>query len=209
MADFDFAPQPPHQSDDKREAGGFDQPPPASKAGPATQPKSPAAQPGLPGSGKKSGFAGLLSHPALAAAGGSPLSGLTAMSTLMGMARHSNPHIDQINSPTGLLGMMNGLAGMKSPAPGSEDHNFSLDASKNGAGGGGVAGLKTAIGNVGGPLQAVSQKDATHQAMKALGGLTRGAHSHLGSMISAAGTQANRHMHWLSQGARDLYKLHK
>jgi hypothetical protein len=196
MAEFDFAPRPPKQSeqDDQRSPFGD---PAASQAG------SQAGKPGL-SAGQPAARKPARRSPAETEG---MLAGLMSMATTMGMARFTNAHVDQINSPTGLLGIVRSAFSAKHDP--SDAHNFNLDISRHGAPGGGIGGMATGIGMVGGPLQSMAKRESTTAAMKAIGGLARSAGGGLGATLGAAGHDARHHMHWLDKGVKALYKVER
>jgi len=135
------------------------------------------------------------------------LAGLVSMATTMGMARFTNAHVDPISSPTGLLGLVRSAFSAKHEP--SDDHKFNLDLSRHGSPGGGIGGMATGIGMIGGPLQSLAKRESTNAAMKAIGGMARGAGGGLGAVLGGAGNEARHHMHWLDKGVKTLYKVER
>ena len=132
MAEFDFAPRPPKQTDQVEDRSPFGSADPTAaskpdKAGPAPGPMGGASL------GKPAGSKTAASRNPGEAAG--MLSGLISMATTMGMARFTNPHVDQVNSPTGLMGLVKSAFSAKHEA--ADDHKFNLDLSRHGVPGGG------------------------------------------------------------------------
>ena len=144
MAEFDFAPRPPKQSDQADKPSPFGD---ASANQAGSQAAKPGASTGQPGARK----------PARRSPGETEgmLAGLMSMATTMGMARFTNAHIDPIGSPTGLLGLVRSAFSAKHEP--SEGHNFNLDLSRHGSPGGGIGGMATGIGQIGGPPQSLAQ----------------------------------------------------
>lgn len=193
MADFDFAPRPPKQSDQADKPSPFGDPS-ANQAG--SQAASSAAKPGA-------------RKPARRSPGETEgmLAGLMSMATTMGMARFTNAHVDPISSPTGLLGLVRSAFNAKHEP--SDGHSFNLDLSRHGSPGGGIGGMATGIGMIGGPLQSMAKRESTSAAMKAIGGMARGAGGGLGAVLGGAGNEARHHMHWLDKGVKTLYKVER
>jgi hypothetical protein len=200
MAEFDFAPRPPKQTDQFGAPSPFGSANPAQSKpvddGPAT------ARPGAASTERNNLRSNARRNPSEASG---MLSGLMSMATTMGMARHTNGHIDPISSPTGLLGLLRGGPGAKHEQ--ADDHMFNLDLSKHGSPGGGLGGMSTGIGKIGGPVQAVAKHEATSAAMRAIGGLSKQNGGGLGARMSAAGGQARSHMHWLDESVKHIYKV--
>ena len=199
MADFDFAPRPPKSSDQ-------DEPSPFAAGDPAQNKKPDLAGPA--GAARPSAFS---RTEARNTARRSPadsqgmLGGLMSMVTTMALARHTNGHIDPISSPTGIMGMLKSSFGSKHDQP--DDHSFELDLSRHGTAGGGLGGMSTGIGQVGGPVQNKSKLDANKSAMKAIGTMARGTGGGLGAVLGHGGAAARKQMHWLDQGVKNLYKV--
>ncbi|HRI53209.1 MAG TPA: hypothetical protein PLW65_23815 [Pseudomonadota bacterium] len=198
MAEFDFAPRPPKQSDQSDKPSPFGD---ASANQADNQAGNQAAKPGA--------TAGQPRKAARRSPGETEgmLAGLMSMATTMGMARFTNAHVDPISSPTGLLGLVRSAFSAKHGP--SDDHNFNLDLSRHGSPGGGIGGMATGIGMVGGPLQSLAKRESTSAAMKAIGGLARGAGGGLGAALGGAGKEARHHMHWLDKGVKTLYKVER
>jgi len=196
MAEFDFAPRPPKQSDQADKTSPFGDSI-GSQAG--SQAAKPGSSPGQPGARK----------PARRSPGETEgmLAGLVSMATTMGMARFTNAHVDPISSPTGLLGLVRSAFSAKHEP--SDGHNFNLDLSRHGSPGGGIGGMATGIGMIGGPLQSLAKRESTNAAMKAIGGMARGAGGGLGAVLGGAGNEARHHMHWLDKGVKTLYKVER
>jgi hypothetical protein len=133
--------------------------------------------------------------------------GLMSMATTLGAARHTTEHIEPLNSPTGMAGMMRSSFGAKHEK--SDDHKFDLDLSRNGSPGGGIGGTKTGMGAIGAPVQAAARKAATSSAMRAIGGMSRATGGKLNATMGLAGTNARNHLQWLDEGVKKLYKLER
>lgn len=206
MAEFDFAPRPPKQTDQVEDRSPFGSADPTAeskpdKAGPAPGPMGGASL-GKPAGGKAARRS--LGNPGEAEG---MLSGLISMATTMGMARFTNPHVDQINSPTGLMGLVKSAFAAKHEA--ADDHKFNLDLSRHGVPGGGLGGMSTGIGMIGGPVQSMAKRESTSAAMRAIGSMSRGMGGGLSSVMGSMGSHARHHMHWLDQGVKTLYKVER
>lgn len=200
MAEFDFAPRPPKQTDqvEDRSPFGSADATAQNKAGPAAGQPAGGASLGKPASKARR-------NPAETE---SMISGLMSMATTMGMARFTNPHVDHINSPTGLMGLVKAAFGA-AKHDAADDHKFNLDLSRHGAAGGGIGGMSTGLGMVGGPLQSMAKRESTGAAMRAIGSLARSMGGGLGPVMGEVGNQARHHMHWLDQGVKSLYKVER
>ena len=239
MPEFDFAPRPPKQTDEAGayspfgpgtsaqddQAGKKYSPFGAASAGPSDQagkkysPFGPALPEGLkPGNDLLSSVlpapAAQVKPPARSTRGRSNpaesegmLSGLISMATTMGMSRLTNGHVDPISSPTGILGMIKTGLGAKHEQ--ADDHMFNLDITRHGTAGGGVGGMSTGLGMVGGPVQAMGKRESTSAAMRAIGSMARSTGGGLSAMMGGAGGQARSHMHWLDQSVKHLYKVER
>lgn len=218
MAEFDFAPRPPRQAGETEAPAEtqFGADTPGSRAEAEANPEDKAIKSAekaftgpKEGEKKGGGLAAAAKAGASAAAGGTnPLQGFLAMATLIGMARHTNAHVEPINSPTGLMSLLKGGA-PNAKQISSDDHAFSLDATKHATAGGAMGGMNTAIGTINGPVQSAGQKDATNGAMKALGNMTRNLGGGMAATLQQAGKQAQAHMNWLSKGVKELYKIQR
>lgn len=218
MAEFDFAPRPPRQEDDAEQAspfashsglphgdehdGGYQQfAPPAEDKDSLAQRAAAAAQGPFAGPppSQSAGPRQKLSDP------DSPFAAVRQMATMMGMARHSNAHVDPISSPTGLLSLIRG--GMQGQHDKADDHSFKLDATANASSGGGFGGMATALGTIGGPLRGQAQNAATSSAMQALGGMAKNLGGGLQASLGHLNMPVRQHMHWLDKGVKSLYKI--
>lgn len=205
MAEFDFAPRPPKQTDQVEDRSPFGSADPTAASKP--EPAGPApGQKAVASLGKRPG--------AKAAPSRNPgetegmLSGLISMATTMGMARFTNPHVDQINSPTGLMGLVKSAFGAAKHEA-ADDHKFNLDLSRHGVPGGGLGGMSTGLGMIGGPVQSMAKRESTGAAMRAIGSMARSMGGGLSSVMGSMGSHARHHMHWLDQGVKTLYKVER
>jgi hypothetical protein len=157
----------------------------------------------------QTGMDRLKSDPKLRENGASPQQGLTAMATLIGMARHMVPHFDPVDSPSGLMGMLKAPTSSNAQSPSSDGQRFSLDLNQGTAAGGAVGGMKSPIGTPGGPLQNSAKLDANNQAMQAIGSLADTTSGGLGAKLGSAGEVIKHQMNWLQKGAKELYNIER
>lgn len=139
--------------------------------------------------------------------GAGPHEGLLAMATLIGMARQGMPGLDPVDSPTGLMGLLS--SPMHSDPQTSDSQKYNLDLSRNAAAGGNLVGTKSALGNAGGGVRGMGQTDSMNSAMAAVGNLSNSLGGGLGNQLAEAGQHAQRHMIWLGQGVKDIYKVRR
>lgn len=191
MSDYDFAAQPPEQLDEGPPAGFAHHDNDADHDEPAAD----------------TGMAALKSQTSKQAGAAGPHEGLLATATLIGMARHSMPGLDPIDSPTGLMSLLHGP--LHNEPQSSDSQSYGMDLSRNSVAGGNLAGTKTAIGNAGGSVRSMAQTDSVNSAMAAVGNLSNSMGSGMANQLSEAGKQAQGHMTWLGQGVKDIYKVRR
>lgn len=204
MAEFDFAPRPPKQTEQSEERSPFG----SADSTAANQADKAGLSPGRPGAAAQGKSAGGRSPARNPAETQSMIAGLVSMATTMGMARFTNPHVDPISSPTGLLGLVKSAFGAAKHEA-ADDHKFNLDLSRHGVAGGGIGGMTTGLGMIGGPVQSMAKRESTGAAMRAIGSLARSMGGGLGAVMGEVGNQARHHMHWLDHGVKTLYKVER
>lgn len=202
MAEFDFAPQPPHQAQDDTLHSPFAQgdgptadvwqsAAPGSKTGPG-EPLSPRARMQELGLGGPEGK-----------------QGLQTLGTLLGVAKQTTGHIGSMGSPTGLF------AGLFQAPQGPQPHmesggpTFNLSLGRGGAQGANLSTERSAMGNMAGPAMGQSKRDGLNQAMHAVSSLSKMMGGGMASKLDEVSEVAQQHLSWLGQSTKEMYRIRK